>query len=201
MERLRLGVVAALLLTAMAGCSGKGRVDMPSLSPQAAGRQALSEYDTNKDGFIDGAELDQCPGLKAALARIDKNGDGRLVADEIAARLVQYQEDKVALTFVIAAVTINGQPLKAAEVTLVPEKFMGSAVKPARGVTDDKGLCTFATDGEELDGAHSGVFRVTVSKKDAGGQETLPARYNRSTTLGTEVWIGAREIPLNLKSR
>ncbi len=200
-----LALVAGLSLTALAGCSSGRRVQVPSLDPQAAGRQALSEYDTNKDGAIAGAELDRCPGLKAGLAVIDRNRDGRVTADEIAARLTQYQEDKVGLTQLFAHVTLNSKPLGGAVVTLVPEKFMGSAVQPATGTTDADGYCSFQVEGAELPGVHCGVFRVEVSKEDSGGRETLPARYNAQTTLGEEVGLGSavmnRGILLKLSSR
>jgi hypothetical protein len=201
MGRALVGVLVGLLLSAGAGCSGRGRVPMPSLDPQVAGQQALSDYDANRDGFLDAAELGRCPGLKAALGRIDKDRDGRLTAAEIATRLVKYQEDKVALTFVIGQVVLDGKPLSGAEITLVPESFMGAAVKPARSLSDAGGMCAFQTEGQEVPGVHSGIFRIRVSKKDADGKETLPARYNHSTTLGTEVSMGQQTLSINLKSR
>jgi hypothetical protein len=36
-------------------------------------------------------------------------------------------------------------------------------------------------------GCHLGVYRVRISKKDAQGRETVPARYNTQTQLGIEV--------------
>src|SRR5438445_13166155 len=71
-----------------AGCSGRpSAVSAPSLSPEEAGRQALAEYDANRDGYLDAKELERCPALKDALKAVDKNGDKRISAEEIAERL------------------------------------------------------------------------------------------------------------------
>src|SRR5262249_50249538 len=45
------------------GCSeGAGsRVPAPSLSSTGAAKEALAEYDTNRDGYLDAKELEQCP--------------------------------------------------------------------------------------------------------------------------------------------
>jgi hypothetical protein len=183
------GTLLGLLAVAAAGCSGARRVPMPALDPQAAGQQALNDFDANKDGASAGAELDQCPGLKAGRATFDGDRDGRLTAQEIAARLAKYQEHKVALFAMTGHLTLDGRPLQGAMVTLVPEKLMGPAVKPARGVTDAGGYCSFQIEGEELRGVHPGVYRIEVSKKDASGKETLPARYNTKTIHRTEVGV------------
>lgn len=137
----------------------------------------------------------------AALVGAADPSAAKRIAYEIAARLAQYQADKVGLTFVMGQVTLDGRPLGGATVTLVPENFMGPAVKAAKGTTGADGACSFQTDGAEVGGVQCGVFRIELSKKDAGGKETLPARYNANTTLGVEVWMGIRDVTLNLKSR
>jgi hypothetical protein len=38
-----------------------------------------------------------------------------------------------------------------------------------------------------LPGVPYGFYRIQVSRKDAEGKETIPARYNSETTLGQEV--------------
>src|SRR5438876_481057 len=64
------------ILFVLVGCSGgPSAVHAPTLSPEEAGRQALAEYDTNKDGFLDAKELERCPALKSSLKAIDKNRD------------------------------------------------------------------------------------------------------------------------------
>jgi hypothetical protein len=170
-------------------------VPVPPLDPQAVAQQALEQYDTNKDGAIAGAELDACPGLKSSLEVIDTNKDGRITADEIAARITQYKEDKAALFGLSGHVTLDGRPLEGATVTLMPEKFMGTGVKPARCVSDAKGECAFVVEGHEFKSvANPGVYRIEVSKKDSGGQESIPARYNAKTTLGVEIGQGSPTV-------
>jgi hypothetical protein len=70
---------------------------------------------------------------------------------------------------------------------LEPEKFLGSGVKPASGVTDRDGSAALKAEGQDLPGVQFGFYRVRISKKDGQGRETLPARYNTQTTLGCEI--------------
>jgi hypothetical protein len=188
-------------LSLVAGCSwSEPRLDAPSLDPTEAGELALAAYDANNDGAIAGAELDQSPGLKAALPQVDTDGDQRITASEVEARVQRYVDDRVALTPVICQVKLNGQPLSDASVKLLPEKFLGDAVRPAEGTTDSNGLCSLRIPGEEFPGCNCGIYRVEVSKKNPAGQELLPARYNSRTTLGGDVGLGSPllEAGLNL---
>jgi hypothetical protein len=89
--------------------------------------------------------------------------------------------------------TLDGRPLEGATETFVPEKFMGPAVKPASGVSDARGTASLRTAGAEVPGVACGLFRIEVSKQNAAGQETLPARYNTRTVLGLEVAPDAPE--------
>lgn len=179
-----LVLAGALLLTV--ACSGD-RVAVPRVSPEEAARHALADHDSNGDGLLDAKELERCPALKNSLKDLDTSGDSRLSAEEIAARIASYQTQQVGLVTTTCTVTLNGKALAEAMVTLVPEKFLGSAVKPASGVTDRDGVAFLRTEGEEVPGMHCGFFRVEVSKKDSNGKETLPTRYNLQTVLGEEV--------------
>jgi hypothetical protein len=199
---VRLLAAGALLLAA--GCSGSssgGALVAPKVSPRDAAAQALAEYDANKDGALDAKELEACPGLRAALKRADKNGDGRLTADEIADRLAFFQEQGM-LMEVGVEVTLDGQPLAGATVTLVPEKFMGPSVKPASVVTDEAGTGTLKTEGAGEGTVACGYYRVQVSK-NVQGREVVPARYNTKTVLGHEVSpdVGGRGSTSTLKLR
>ena len=193
-RRLLLGTCFAVLTF---GCGGGDRP--PNLSPEDAAKQAMAEYDKNGDGFLDAKELEHCPALKAALSTLDTNRDGKISAEEIAARLTFFKERNVGLFQPPCTVQLNGKPLEGATVTLVPEKFLVPAIKPAKGVSDRDGQVTLHPDGEERLGTSWGYFRIEVSKKDGGGKETLPARYNTQTVLGHEVAPGMRGgIVLNL---
>jgi hypothetical protein len=171
---------------------------VPEVSPAEAGRQALAEYDTNNDGFLDAAELERCPALKGALKELDTDNDGRLSADEIAARLTAFQATQTGLVAIPCRVTLNDKPLAGATVTLVPEKFMGPAFMPATGVSDAKGAVLLRVEGQELPGIPWGYYRIEVSRKNAAGAETLPARYNVRSVLGQEVKPDSRSLPLRL---
>ena len=84
-------------------------------------------------------------------------------------------------------VTLDGHPLAGATVTLVPEKFMGPAFKPVSAVTDDWGAGSLKGEGADEDSVPPGYYRTLVSKKNAQGQETIPAKYNTATVLGQEI--------------
>jgi hypothetical protein len=168
-----------------AGCSG-GAPAGPQVSPREAARAALAEYDANQDGALDAKELERCPALRSALKRIDKNNDGRLTADEIADRLTFLRQEGM-LTGISVEVTLDGRPLSGATVTLVPEKFMGPSSKPASAVTDEIGAGVLKGEGPSEEAVPLGYYRVEVSKKNAQGQEMIPARYNTNTVLGQEI--------------
>jgi hypothetical protein len=176
-----------LALGLLSGCGGPDVLAVPSYSPERMAHDAMAEYDTNHDGYLDAKELERCPALKASLVSVDKDGDHRLSTDEITARIRTYVEDGVALKRVGCRVLLDGHPLHGATVTYVPEKFMGSVIQPASGVTNKKGEAALLTEGKKLPGVEPGFYRVQVSKTDASGKETIPARYNQDTTLGTEI--------------
>ena len=179
-------VLLPLALLLVAGCR-EGRVPVPRVSPEEASRQALAEYDRNGDGLLDAAELERCPALNSCLKALDKNGDGRLSAEEIADRLLVYQKSQVGLQAFACQVTLDGRPLAGATITFLPEPFLGRALKPARGVSDSRGMARLQELGADPPGVPCGLFRVEVSKKDAGGREVVPARYNTQSVLGQEV--------------
>src|SRR5262249_6931088 len=136
-------------------------------------------------GALDAKELEACPGLLSGLKRADKDGDGRLTADEIAERLTLFQQQGM-LADVSVEVTLDNKPLVGATVTLVPEKFMGPSIKSASTVTDEMGTGYFKTEGTDFVQVAFGYYSVQVSK-NVGGKEIVPAKYNTKTTLGQEI--------------
>lgn len=178
-------LLAGALALLAAGCSSSSGKAGLQILPKDAASQALAEYDTNKDGVLDAKELEACPGLLTALKRVDKNGDGRLTADEIADRIAFFQQQDTQPD-VTVEVILDGRPLPGATVTLVPEKFMGPAAKSASAVTNESGIGHLKTDGTNYVQVPCGYYRVQVSK-DAQGREVVPAKYNSQTTLGYEV--------------
>jgi hypothetical protein len=165
---------------------------MPSYSPAEAARQAILDYDQNGDGVLDAREVEKSPPLQHGFKDLDRNKDGKLSADEIAGELEGFRASGVALTAVACTVKLDGNPLVGATVTLVPERFLGPGFKPATGVTSSSGSVSLKTEGQSLPGVALGFYRIEVSKKDAAGRETIPARYNVRTSLGETIRPGMR---------
>src|SRR4051794_22920020 len=130
-------VTVSLLVAATVSCQhGPAAVKQPSISPSSAGKLAMEQYDSNHDGKVAGEELDKAPSLKAALPRLDTDGDGAVSADEVAARVNAWKAMQTGMTSFSCRVTLDGQPLPGAKVTLEPEAFLGEEINAAYGTTD-----------------------------------------------------------------
>ena len=190
MGKMRSTVFATLgflvLFTAVGCCS---RVpegpDRPALDPAASGQQAVASYDKDGDGKISGEELAACPALEMALSRIDTSGDSAISADEIAARIDYYQTAKTTIVSGSTEVTMKGSPVVGATVTFEPETFMGPAFKTCSGLTDERGVAFVSGQDAKFPGIYLGLYRVRISKKE-GDTETIPAKYNTESVLGYE---------------
>lgn len=204
MRRLLYGMV---LLT-MAGCSNQpARIMPPEIDAVQAGKDALSEYDKNGNGAVDGSELDAVPAFKAAMAQLDTNSDKQISADEVSHRIKAWKDSKIGIMTLAAIVTLDGQPLEGATVEFIPEKFLGPAVKPAKGTTGKGGAAMCTVDDPDLaakriSGAQCGLYKVVIT--GASGK-TIPSKYNTKTTLGAEVaqdasWAQSG-LTLDLKSQ
>ena len=110
------------------------------MTPRAAGKKAVEQYDANKDGVIDEKELDESPALKAAIAQIDPSNKKAIKAEMIAARIKAWQDSKLGRMSIACAALHNGKPLVGADVKFVPEKFLGENMKAASGRTDQNGV-------------------------------------------------------------
>jgi hypothetical protein len=136
--------------------------------------------------------LDKCPGLKAAAAMLDPDGEG-ITAAQITARIKVWQRNKIGRLNVNCEVLHDGKPIEGAEVTFVPEKFLGTHMVVATGKTDRNGLASVSipTNGQQFDppGVPQGFYRVEITKPGLA----IPAKYNTRTVLGHEV-IYAREM-------
>lgn len=175
--------LAAAVLTTQ-GCSrSASRVRPPSIDAVAAGAAAMDQYDTNGDGKVDAAELDNAPGLKAALANLDANNDIAVSADEVTERIGAWQESRIGQTSVMTTVTFRGRPLAGATVVFEPEAFLGTDVRPAVGTTNEDGVAPMKTEGADAPGVAPGLYLVRITKDGAN----LPAKYNVETVLGVEV--------------
>jgi hypothetical protein len=192
-KTLSFGVLVAGVAAVFAGCNfGPSAVRPPAIDPSRAGSEAIVSYDSNHDGVILGGELEHAPAIKAALARLDTNGDGGVSADEVAARVKAWKDMQSGMTSVRMHLTLDGQPLVGAKVTLQPEAFLGNEIKVATGTTTQFGDVSPTIAPEDRPapnlpgGAHFGLYKVIVSSV-VNGKEIIPTRYNSETTLGQEV--------------
>jgi len=191
---------AALLALASGSCSSApSRVHPPGINASSASSEAIELYDTNGDGSVGGEELEKAPGLKAALASMDKNSDKGIDAAEIAKRIETWQATRIGLMTFGFTLSLDGSPLEGATVTFEPESFLGDDIKAAVATTDmfGTGSPTIPKD-QRPDptappGVQVGVYRVKISKLQ-GGKETIPAIYNTETILGQEVAMDVGEI-------
>jgi hypothetical protein len=173
------------------------RLRPPTIDGPAAGDKALEQFDADKDGKLSGAELDKCPGLKAALAQVDATGQG-VTAKAIAARIKAWQDSKLGRMSIACTVLHDGKPLDGANVRFMPETFLGENVQAASGKTDKNGVAmiSIATSGaNDPPGVAPGFYRVEITKSG----EEVPAKYNSATTLGQEIALDAAGIQEGIK--
>ena len=184
------GLTAAIATVfSLSGCwSSSPPSFAPAIDPVGAGKAALAQFDTDKDGKISGAELDKAPSLKYNMAKMDLNHDSALTADEIAARVKFWQEKDVWRRPIFCTVLHNNTPLADAEVKLIPEKLLGDQMKVARGTTNALGTARLSDGTEAPDespGVAPGFYRVEITKTG----ENIPAQYNTETTLGLDTSV------------
>jgi hypothetical protein len=186
--------ILAVSFVITSGCSrGPSRVCPPPISASAAGAEAITMYDADKDGKIQGAELENSPALKAAINQINTTGDGAITANMITERIKVWQNSNLGRMPLCCTILRNGHPLSGAEVRFVPEKFLGSNVKTAQGKTDQSGTAMISIpiiDPSDLPGVAPGLYRVEITKVG----ENIPAKYNKATVLGQEVALDADRI-------
>ena len=167
-------------------CPGTRRIYPPKINPNAA-TDAIAMFDKNGDGKLSGDELDKCPGLKAGLNRLDPAKTGAVTADMIAVRIAAWRASLLGRMPVRCYVSHNGQPLQGAEVKFVPEKFLGTEIKTASGVTDARGMVMISAPQSRPNdpaGVPPGFYRVEITQSGLA----IPAKYNTDTVL-------ARKLP------
>jgi hypothetical protein len=142
-------------------------------------------YDANHDGFLDPAELEKVPGLKAALKEVDTDHDGKISQPEIAARIKSWADSKIGRVQVTYRVMHGGKPLAGATVLFKPEPFLGGAIQSGSGTTSAWGVGVISSANAAtpaVRGLSPGFYRIEITKSG----ESIPAKYNSETTLGVE---------------
>ena len=168
------------------GCSGTpSRVHAPSIDADAAGKAAMEQYDTNKDGKVAGDELRAAPSLQAALGKLDMDGDRAVSAEEVTARIQAWQKSKTGLMPVTCTVIFQGRPLGGATVVFEPEAFLGGNVKACQGTTNQQGRASMKIPDSEdnYPGGAPGLYVIKITSSNA----QIPAKYNTQSVLGAEV--------------
>ena len=201
----RNSIILLLSLLLSAGCTRRpARVRPPEIDATSAGRVAVQKYDQNADDRLSADELRACPGIKQRMSNYDSNADSYVTADEISERIRQLQQTRVGLLNINCRITLAGRPLKGATVTFEPEAFLGEALHPASGTTDEFGMVQpvispelLPEDQRGIAGVHLGIYKVRVTHPE----KSLPPEFNSETKYGCEVeprdqWNG---IVLNLK--
>jgi hypothetical protein len=193
-------------VTGLVGCSQRAsRISPVDIDASSASSEAMELYDKNGDGALAGDELNAVPGIKKYLSKYDRDSDQRVTRDEIATRLGEWGSQKLALMGRSYIVTLDGRPLEGATVTLVPEAYMGDAVKPATGTTAFNGLTRMShadedlpksANGRPIPGVKGGTFKIQVTHSS----RKIPAKYNTATELGDEVAydINVQDAPVTL---
>jgi hypothetical protein len=202
------GAMIVLLagIALFAGCSSRAsRVHPVEIDASSASSEAMELYDKDGDGALAGAELNAVPGIKKQVERYDRDGDQRVSRDEIAERIAEWSSNRLAFMGCSYIVTLDGQPLGGATITLVPEPYLGANVKPASGLTHSNGLTRLthadedlpkSSNGRPIPGVFGGTYKVQVTHPS----RKIPAKYNTATELGEEIApdVNPNDLPINL---
>jgi hypothetical protein len=184
----RFAFISALFLSV--GCSqGPRRLKPPKVDAVAAAAAAVQQLDKNGDQRLDDEELAASPGLNSAKDRYDGDRNGSLDEAEIAAGIRRWSEGSLGAASVPYVIQWNGRPLAGADVKLIPESFLGDAVKGAIG-QERRGSAYLALRPEDRPAGapnaplvQPGLYRVEITHPSV----QIPAKYNTSTTLGIEI--------------
>jgi hypothetical protein len=177
-------LLLSILLMSIGCAKAPSRV-VPEAPASNSSAAAIEAHDADKDGLLSEQELVKAPGLKAALKQADADLDGKLSAAELDQRIAVWTKSKIGRMTVACMVTRRGQPLVDAEVRLVPESFLGTALQVGTGKTSAQGMAMPSAPQSEVKpaGLAPGFYRVEI--QSASGD--IPAAFNTATTLGVEV--------------
>jgi EF hand len=133
------------------GCGGRpNAIEIVNVDPAQAAAQAIAANDKDGDGKLSADELRSIPGILKWKQLYDLNSDGYVTADEISQRLEKLRADKVGFRAVSASVKLDGRPLPNVHIVLTPEAYLGEAVKVASGTTNERGFASLMVAADDL---------------------------------------------------
>jgi hypothetical protein len=181
--------LAAVML--LASCSGRpGRVSPPRIDAAAAAAKAIEQYDRNGDGTLSADELAACPALLYALPRYDTDHNHALSKSEIEAGIERWKTAGIGARSVPFRVQIDGHALDGAQVKITPEPFLDGAVASATGETKrgGGGFIGMATADLPHNAPNMPLVQPGLYRVEiTHPTQKIPAKYNSNTTLGLEV--------------
>jgi hypothetical protein len=168
------------LVVLLASCTGgPATVTVPEIDPAAAAQAAIAEYDKNADQALSADEIKESA---LTLQRWDADANGSISQQEIEQRLTKYVDHGTAMAGVHAYVMQGGRPLEGAEITLLPEEFLGDTVHPAYGKTGSGGGTALSVAQEfrlrpELQAVEIGLYQVQITHPQVAIGKVTPHGY------------------------
>lgn len=179
-----------VIVLPIVGCR-PGGVSAPPVDPVVAADAAIAELDKDGDGALDRTELAASPPLLAAQAEYDTSGDKKTDRDELVLRLKAMYEEEVGLTPANCTVTLDRKPLEGAAVWYIPEAYLGEGTtQRAGGITNKSGRASLSLRPDDLpEGFRKyAMMQVGLYRVEITHRtKKIPERYNKKTILGFEV--------------
>jgi hypothetical protein len=174
------------------GCSAQpSRIAGVKIDVKHAAEKIMGEYDKNHDGNLSEDELAAVPPVNVNRKWYDADHDGKISTEELRKGLRDIFNPKDGLLSVVCSVTRNGQPLAGANVKFVPLPELDGAIPPASGITDNHGSAFLNV--AETDRPANTPTRIPVVRPGlylvevTHDQFKIPDEYNSKTKIGTEV--------------
>ena len=187
---LRLAAIVGLLQ--LFGCSGPpSRIVGVKIDVQQAAERIIAEFDKDHNGSLSQDELAAVPAVNVNRKWYDADKNGQISQEELRKGLRDIFNPKDGLLSVACEVTRNGQPLSGALVKFVPMPELDGTIPSANGVTDSHGSA-FLNLADE-DRPKNTPPKIPVVRPGlylvevTHDQIKIPEEYNSKTEIGKEV--------------